>query len=364
MNMKKYFILIAFYLCSAIPASFGMDRPLQSNLSLEEECLKTLSELSPQAVRIIADDVIARNRGISGLELLDFYTVKRDGDRYLAKAMLPMIKAIWQEIRTVRLESLKKSMFDSKCVFRSPPRELAKVIESLKKRAQHPQTLPTIRALMIVDPDLIFTNREICRSREIEAQQRACLYFNLIAEQSALQLESFKMCNCQADQRLAEISGTAPRVLYLIHTPCCTCNNLLSPNRYFEILDKLMNGKHFVIMTSVNANVVNYLKNREGIMVIFPTRQTLNDRLVTLKDLAIKHNCPPEIVQNLEVINQIIPEEVTIPNSSTQAPLSFDLLDSIMSEACEIFLTDGKFDKNKAHNFFKRDWFSERDAIC
>jgi len=348
MNTKQYFLLIAFYGFTTAPTLFGMDRPLQPTLTLEEEGLKTLSEHCPQAIRIIADNLLSSNPRISDRELLDSYTVKQGGNRLLSKAMLPMIRAIRQDIHATRLKEFQTYMFDCEHIFR-PLSNLSPIIEFSKKNT-HSGPSGAIRALIIVDSD-----RNQNKYYQLYVYKPFEIYAGFIANQlwnlGALEEPGHKPYEIWSLESWANCVDSNPQqVIHLKDVVSHDRDALMTSHEYREQLDRLINSKHFVIITTFDPTFINHFKNKAGIGVINAEKPTLKDRLITLEGLAERWAQPAEIIKNLDTINRMIPQEIKI-NTGELVQVPFATLKAVMMRDSDKFLTNEKFDENKTRDF-------------
>jgi len=261
----------------------------------------------------------------------------------LSKATLPMVRAIWNEMLNI---ALKKASFRYNYVFRSFP-GLEHIIKSIKANRQN----PVIRALVIVDPDLANET-----AWEAEAVERARIYIHFIATQLRIPvcLNATQYWNAGHLRHFVE-NMAVPELCPFFDRKENKHNNRINDADYLAAFDELIHSKIFVIIYTFNDDFYNALKNKDGVMVI-NLQQTLQDRLVTLEALTQKYSCEPEIVKNLDAINQIIPQQVITP-AGRVSPI-FKMFDYVIRNASNIFLTDRKFDTKKAQKFFAEpQWF-------
>ncbi len=346
MTIKQCFILAVLGFYIVVPESWCMDtKQLHQNFTPEESVLHTLSIFCPETLRGAALDLLWKHPGFSCRELLDFYTVQQGAQRLLGKAMLPMVKAIWKEIEIIRLESLKNAMYEKNCIFRTFPKELVQAIEAFKNSRNQ----SAVRKLIIIDSEL---NNE--GPIEKEARSRLKIYNNIIAPRLGLERAFYRICEFPWDADRFE-----PHIVVdLRHEhDCPLCTSFMQSPQFIEGLDKIIKDDHFVIITTFDPEIINLFKNKDGLMVVNIEKQTPKDRLITLQVLAAKRNCPDAIKRNLELINQIIPQ--TTRGDDGEEPLSFGSLDWILSNAERIFLTDEKFDADKA-----REYFEKNEIMC
>lgn len=344
MTLKQYLLLTSISLYAIITPSYCMDKQTSAaSLSTGEDVLHVLATQCPHALHSIALDILARNPETTWSELLAVYTVNQDNKRLLGKAMLPMIKAIGKEIRTLQRDALQQAMFKVKCVFRQPPKEFGKITESLKNCAQVPQLI------IIIDNDLRFNT-----SLANEALDRSQLWSSkFIASPLKLsQHEVFIGPNLLNDLAYYT-SGTPQRTVFHLSWEPAEPHAMYYLLKASEKINQIIKNNHVIIVTTADPTILNHLISKDTTMIINVEKPTLKDRLVTLKYLAIKHKCPAAIIQNLATINQIIPEELTYHNQ--KIPATFHFLEGIFYDAEEIFLSRGEFDKAAAQHYFARD---------
>ncbi len=350
MNTKHVIITLNFFI--AVLPLVGMDSKQLPHFTKEEDVFNVMAAQCPEAIRIIARDLLARNPGIVWQEFRDLYTARQNGQPPFVNATSAMIHAIWPQVRAIRRDALKKDMFNCKCVFRSIP-NLEGLIASLKNGIkQKEQTPSAIRALIIVDPDLRM------QFFNTEAGERSCIYCSFIAQLLRLAIPAdFRdaediLDNCPNSLTSEKLKWIWPIILIDI-----TYDPIMRNRERFTKLEQLMNSNDFVIITTFDTEFINRLKNKNGLMIVNLESSRLNDRLITLAELARQHNCPPEIVKNLDAINEMVPQEEYLDDEAV--PLAFDILNIIMAKAGHIFLTDGKFDKIKARNYFSNGFFRD-----
>ncbi len=352
MNIQQSCIITSISLCLFVPALVGMDSKQLSHFTKEEDVFNVMAGNCPEAIRIIARDILARHPGIVWQEFRDLYTVRHNGQPPFVKATHVMIHTIWKEIWNMRCEALKKLIYESCCLFRPLAKELIQVIESLNNRTKPYKQIPAIRSLIIVNPELLSKNIYIWN--EANSLKNVCGHF--IASQVNIPIVFQDIRNWREYMWRYKNPEAKPCILQLEILCQHDLDDLLHySGSFFDELDQLIHSQHFVIIITVDLRLLNRMKNRDGIMVINIERPTAKDRLATLEHLAIRHRCPTEVIQNLNVINDIIPSRLDSTITGKKERLNYSLLGLIMRQADKIFLVDGKFNKDKAQSFFSRN---------
>ncbi len=315
MTLKQWLLISVLNLCIVVPALLGMDNKQLPHFTKEEDAFNAMATHCPEAISIIARDILAQHPGITWQEFLDLYTARQNGQPPFVNATSAMIHAIWNEICTVRLktlEPLQRAMFEKKCIFRSIP-GLARTIESLKNQNQN---VHAARALIIIDPAL-----DAYAPSYKEALTRSQVYSTFISSQIGLPIRSHVLLPpSDHDHRGPQ---QAPHAHYLSDSRPeryqCIYDGYLSGERkkgdlgyetglemYFKAIDTLISNEHFVLITTFDPLLINHLNKDRIIVLNLPDQPTPKEIFIALKEIEIKNNCPNKIIQNLDAISQMV----------------------------------------------------------
>lgn len=356
MNKKKCgVILIAFSLSMLTPKIHSAQQAPACNNSCTitqgEDVLTIMAENCPQALETTAREIYEHNPTITWQELLDLYTVKHDNNRLLGKALKPMVQAIWKKICEFRQDIFRNLLHAKGCSYIQLPQVLSQAICTAKNTPDSQKLNSPVRAIVIVDKDL----KEDEYSLELEACNRCTAIAKGVACLLGVESNSHETRNFgHYLPKFCTISNEPKSVVNLLDLDRGERHSLMKERWYFEELEKLINSQHFVMITTPDNKIFDKMINKSGIIVINLHRPTMQERLITLYDLARQFNCPAEIINNLHMINQIIPQGLPINNDwETFFPVLYKELKGIMQKAVDIFLMDGKLDLEKAQTFFK-----------
>ncbi len=364
MNIERHVFKAILTCCIVVPALVGMDNKQLPHFTREEDAFNAMATHCPEAISIIARDILAQHPGIAWQEFRDLYTARQNGQPPFVHATSAMIHAIWNEICTIRwktLEPLQKAIFEKKCIFRSIP-GLARTIESLKNQNQN---VRAARALIIVDPSLC--GHDALSSKE--ALTRSQVYSTFISSQIGITLQSGQLtplCGSinnvnRNDRHVSQLLDTLDEryryanELRVFHFDPSKQNYEHALQMYLGEINKIINNESFVLITTFDSSLISHLENQDRIIVLnLPDQPSLKESFDTLKELAIAYSCPNEIIQNLDVINKMITQVIKgACENGIRVDLSFACLQAFIRKACDICLTNGEFDKDKVQHFSK-----------